>query len=134
MLNVVSHMSLSEKEKQQFEREIKTMIFNDVYANDASTITTAPTLTTTSTTTTTQQQQLQQFNLKIKSSTTSAIECWKINQSHLSVLSHLAKIHLAAFGTSVPSESAYLGRKERARLSTENLLFSVFLKDKIVSQ
>ncbi|CAF1268796.1 unnamed protein product, partial [Didymodactylos carnosus] len=69
----------------------------------------------------------QEFNLKVKPSTTSAVQFWKINQVHLPSLSYLAKIYLGTCGTSVPSESAsssaYLGRKERARLSAEYIAY-----------
>ncbi|CAF4664639.1 unnamed protein product, partial [Rotaria sp. Silwood2] len=54
----------------------------------------------------------------------------------LPLLSNLAKVHLVACGSSVPSESAFscsafVARKERSRLSPENLAYSVFLKDKL---
>ncbi|CAF1369334.1 unnamed protein product [Rotaria magnacalcarata] len=80
---------------------------------------------------------VQEFNLKNEPSTTSATRFWQMHYTKLPILSHLAKIHLSAPGTSVPSESAfstsaYTARKERARLSPENLSYSVFLKDKIV--
>ncbi len=48
----------------------------------------------------------------------------------------MAQCYLSASATSVPSESAFsvsahYGRKERSRLSAENLAMSVFLKDKL---
>lgn len=78
-----------------------------------------------------------EFNLVVEPSVTSAIDFWKRNKDRLPILTHLAKIHLSASGTSVPSESAfsisaYIGRKERARLSGKNLAYSVFLKDKVL--
>ena len=80
---------------------------------------------------------VQEFNLAIKPSTSSSIIFWKLNKDRLPLLTHLAKIHLSACGTSVPSEaafsiSAYTARKERARLSGKNLAYSVFLKDKVL--
>jgi hypothetical protein len=79
----------------------------------------------------------QEFHLSIKPSPSSSITFWKIYKDRLPLLTHLAKIHLSACGTSVPSEaafsiSAYTARKERARLSGENLAYSVFLKDKVL--
>lgn len=61
---------------------------------------------------------------------------WKQYYRELPLLSGLAKNFLSVCGTSVPSESAfslsaYLGRKQRARLSQDVLAYSVFLKDKI---
>ena len=54
----------------------------------------------------------------------------------LPFLAHFARQHLIIPATSVPSESlfsmaAYFGRKERSRLSPENLSMSFFLKDKV---
>jgi len=76
------------------------------------------------------------FNAKGDPSAHSVFTFWKINKDRPPILSHLAKIHLVASATSVPSESAFsmsafLDRKERARLSSENLAYSVFLKDKM---
>ncbi|CAF1274288.1 unnamed protein product [Rotaria magnacalcarata] len=69
-------------------------------------------------------------------STVSALFFWKFHYVHLPLLLNLAKVHLDACGTSVPSESAFscsafVARKERSRLSPENLSYSVFLKDKL---
>jgi hypothetical protein len=80
---------------------------------------------------------VQEFNLTVKPSVTSAIQFWKLHKDRLPLLTHLAKIHLAACATSVPSESAfsisaYVARKERARLSGKNLAYTVFLKDKVL--
>ena len=61
---------------------------------------------------------------------------WKQNKSLLPNLSPLAQKYLASPGTSVESAfstSSYYGRKQRARLSSENLSFSVFLKDKLLN-
>ncbi|CAF3342273.1 unnamed protein product [Rotaria socialis] len=79
---------------------------------------------------------VQEFNLKNKPSTTTAMRFWNIHHTKLPLLSRLARIHLIACGTSVPSESAFsisahTARKERSRLSSQNLCYSVFLKDKI---
>ena len=77
-----------------------------------------------------------EFNMKNKPSVASVLKFWKEHYIQLPLLSNLAKVHLAACGTSVPSESAfscsaYVGRKERSRLSPENLSYTVFLKDKL---
>ena len=80
---------------------------------------------------------VQEYNLLFEPSTLSAINFWKLYKDRLPLLTHLAKIHLSASGTSVPSESAfsissYIARKERSRLSGKNLAYSVFLKDKVL--
>ncbi|CAF4304056.1 unnamed protein product, partial [Rotaria magnacalcarata] len=61
---------------------------------------------------------------------------WNTHGNKLKFLSLLARKHLVVPCTSVPSEStfsvaSYLGRKERSRLTPENLCTLVFLKDKI---
>ncbi|UJR24314.1 hypothetical protein I4U23_027281 [Adineta vaga] len=76
------------------------------------------------------------FNLKHKPDVTSAAVFWQAHGTNFSILSKLSKIMLSSPATSVPSEScfsisSYLGRKERSRLTGENLSASVFLKDKI---
>ncbi len=76
------------------------------------------------------------FNLKHKPSTSSSTLFWQTHGDSFSILGKLAKTMLSVPVTSVPSEScfsisSFLGRKERARLSGENLSYSVFLKDKI---
>ncbi|CAF1634855.1 unnamed protein product [Didymodactylos carnosus] len=60
---------------------------------------------------------------------------WQSNIDKIPFLAKLAKRYLATPSTSVPSESAfsmagYLARKQRARLTPQNLSDSVFLKDK----
>ncbi|CAF1545416.1 unnamed protein product [Adineta ricciae] len=82
---------------------------------------------------------VQEFNSKHKPSTKSVLEFWKTHYIQLPLLWNLAKVHLVTSGTSVASESAfscsaYVARKERARLSIDNLAFSVFLKDKLDKQ
>ncbi|CAF2967829.1 unnamed protein product [Rotaria sp. Silwood2] len=77
-----------------------------------------------------------EFNLKHKPDATSAIIFWRTHGDTFSILKELAKKMLSTPATSVPSEScfsisSFLGRKERARLTGENLSSSVFLKDKI---
>ncbi|CAF2116919.1 unnamed protein product [Rotaria magnacalcarata] len=77
-----------------------------------------------------------QFNLKHKPDATSAIIFWRTYGDTFSILKGLAKKMLSTPATSVPSESCFslsssLGRKERARLTGDNLSSSVFLKDKI---
>ncbi|CAF3424623.1 unnamed protein product [Rotaria sp. Silwood2] len=64
---------------------------------------------------------------------------WKENKLLLPNLVILAQKYLATPSTSIKSESAfsiaaYYGRKQRARLSSTNLGFSVFLKDKLSSE
>ncbi|CAF2885819.1 unnamed protein product [Rotaria sp. Silwood2] len=61
---------------------------------------------------------------------------WKQNKVLFPNLMTLAQKYLSVPGTSVKAESAfsissYIGRKQRARLSADNLCFSVFLKDKL---
>ena len=61
---------------------------------------------------------------------------WKQNKNLLPNLSPLAQKYLSSPGTSTKAESAfsvsgYYARKQRARLSSENLCCSVFLKDKL---
>jgi hypothetical protein len=61
---------------------------------------------------------------------------WNLHGQQLKFLSSLARKHLIVPSTSVPSEAtfsvaSYLGRKERNRLTPENLCMLVFLKDKI---
>lgn len=79
-----------------------------------------------------------EFNLTVEPTAMSAIIFWKRNKDRLPIMTHLAKIHLSACGTSVPSESAfsisaYTARKQRARLSGKNLAYTVFLKDKVLT-
>ena len=79
---------------------------------------------------------VQKFIHTVEPSGTLAIEFWKIYKDRLPLLSHLAKIHLMVCATSVASESAFssstfIARKERTRLSSQNLSYSVFLKDKV---
>ena len=60
---------------------------------------------------------------------------WEAHGGRLRILKGLAKKHLISPATSVPSESAfscaaYIGRKQRSRLSSHNLGLSMFLRDK----
>ncbi|CAF1564257.1 unnamed protein product, partial [Adineta ricciae] len=64
---------------------------------------------------------------------------WKQHCFVLPNLATLAQKYLASPSTSVKSESAfsisaYYGRKQRARLSSDNLSYSVFLKDKLSNE
>ena len=68
-----------------------------------------------------------------------ALNFWKKNYPDFPILAQLARVFLSIPGTSVPSESAfsisaYVARKERARLSSENLSYTMFMKDKIASE
>ncbi|CAF1339098.1 unnamed protein product [Rotaria sordida] len=68
-----------------------------------------------------------------------SLQFWKKNKLLLPNLALLAQKYLASPSTSTKSESAfsisaYYGRKQRARLSPENLGFSVFLKDKLSNE
>jgi hypothetical protein len=76
------------------------------------------------------------FNLKHKLDAGSCLLFWKTYGHSFAILKQVAKQMLSTPATSVPSEScfsisSYLGRKERVRLTGENLSSSVFLKDKI---
>jgi len=67
---------------------------------------------------------------------TSPLLFWKEHGIDLPSLSRMARCYLSAPATSVKSEScfsisAHYGRKERARLTSDNLAMSVFFKDKI---
>ncbi|CAF1069742.1 unnamed protein product [Adineta ricciae] len=67
-----------------------------------------------------------------------AITFWKQYGQELPMFQNMAKCYLATSSTSVPSESAfsssaYVARKERSRLTAENLSYSVFLRDKLKS-
>ena len=68
-----------------------------------------------------------------------ALDFWKKHQIDFPILSQFARAYLSIPGTSVSSESAfsisaYVARKERARLSSENLSYTMFMKDKIASE
>lgn len=63
-------------------------------------------------------------------------EFWNRFEKKIPLLVHLTRQYLIVPATSVPSESlfsvaSYIGRKERSRLSPDNLSMSVFLKDKV---
>ncbi|CAF4423736.1 unnamed protein product [Rotaria sp. Silwood2] len=67
-----------------------------------------------------------------------AVLFWQRYGEQMPILKAMAQKYLSAPGTSVPSESAfsssaYIGRKERAQLSPENLSYTVFLQDKLRS-
>lgn len=69
----------------------------------------------------------------------SSLNFWKKNYVDLPILAQLARVYLSAPGTSIASESAfsvssYVARKERARLSADNLSFTMFIKDKITTK
>lgn len=71
-----------------------------------------------------------------KSTPMDAVTFWQSYGDQMPMLKAMAQQYLSAPGTSVASESAfscssYIGRKERARLSSENLSYTVFLKDKL---
>ena len=72
-----------------------------------------------------------------KNSSIDAITFWKTYGEQLPLLKEMAQTYLSIPGTSVPSElafslSAYVGRKERTRLSPENLSYSIFLRDRLL--
>ncbi|CAF4641944.1 unnamed protein product, partial [Rotaria sp. Silwood2] len=76
------------------------------------------------------------FNLQHKPDIALSSIFWQSYGQHFPILGKLAQKMLSTPSTSVPSEScfsvsAFLGRKERARLTGDNLSSSVFLKDKI---
>ncbi|CAM4813988.1 unnamed protein product [Rotaria magnacalcarata] len=67
-----------------------------------------------------------------------AVLFWQRYGEQIPILKDMAQKYLSAPGTSVPSESAfsssaYIGRKARAQLSTENLSYTVFLQDKLIT-
>lgn len=71
-----------------------------------------------------------------KNPSNNVIRFWKLHGNQLPLLKEQAQYYLATPGTSVPSESAfsqsaYIARKERSRLTPENLSYTVFLKDKL---
>jgi hypothetical protein len=73
-----------------------------------------------------------------KKPSTDAVTFWQLHGHQMPMLNVMAQQYLSTPGTSVPSESAfscssYVGRKERARLSPQNLSYTVFLKDKLRS-
>ncbi|CAF4504217.1 unnamed protein product, partial [Rotaria sp. Silwood2] len=77
-----------------------------------------------------------EFRLMHKIDASSSTLFWQTFAESFPILSKLAKKFLCTPATSVPSEScfsmsSYLARKERARLTGDNLSSSVFLKDKI---
>ena len=64
------------------------------------------------------------------------VEFWYHNARKLEKLYKLANKYLITSATSIPSEQAfsvasYIGKKQRTRLTPENLYMSVFLKDKL---
>lgn len=68
--------------------------------------------------------------------TLDAIVFWKAYGNQMPIMKTMAQRYLATPSTSVPSESAfnrsaYIGRKERARLTPENLAYTVFVQDKL---
>jgi hypothetical protein len=68
----------------------------------------------------------------------SARQFWSTSAADLRLLSSLSKRFLLTLGTSVPSDttfsmSSYIGRKERYRMTPENLAGTMFLKDKLVT-
>ena len=69
----------------------------------------------------------------------SPLQFWSTHASGLPLLSSLAKRFLSTPGTSVPSETAFsissfIGRKERCRLTPENLAATIFLRDKLLAE
>jgi len=74
-----------------------------------------------------------QYNSLHKVSTSSCLNFWKTYEAAFPRLSKLAREFVCTPATSVPSESAfsmsaYVARKERARLSIDSLTATVFLK------
>ncbi len=64
------------------------------------------------------------------------MQFWEQHRSEMKTLSNIAFDHLVSPATSVASESAfstasYLLRKQRSRLTPDNLCYSMFLKDKL---
>lgn len=74
--------------------------------------------------------------MELKDTDATVLDFWSTHTHELPMLSTFARRFLATPGTSVPSESAFsisgfIGRKERCRLTPENLAATVFLKDKL---
>ena len=72
-------------------------------------------------------------NARHKPSTSSCLDFWKTYQATFPLLAKIAIQVVCTPATSVPSEcafsmSAYVGRKERAKLLVESLAATVFLK------
>ena len=68
----------------------------------------------------------------------SALQFWSAYGASLPLLSSLARRLLSTSGTSVPSgtafsASSFIGRKERCRLTPENLATTMFLRDKLLT-
>ena len=64
------------------------------------------------------------------------LQFWSTHAHELPLLSSFARRFLCTPGTSVPAETAFsvssfIGRKERCRLTPDNLAATVFLKDKL---
>lgn len=83
------------------------------------------------------RQIVSKFILKHKLDEFSSTQFWTTHAENFPLLSKLMRKLLCAPASSVPSESAFslsafIGRKERSRLTEENLSATVFLKDKIV--
>ena len=71
-----------------------------------------------------------------QNSTMEALQFWKLHGQQTPILKTMAQQYLATPSTSVRSESAfssstYIARKERSRLSPENLAYTIFLHDKL---
>jgi hypothetical protein len=69
----------------------------------------------------------------------SALQFWSTYTTSLPILSSLAQRFLSTPGTSVPSETAFsassfIGRRERCRLTPENLAATIFLRDKLLPE
>ena len=82
------------------------------------------------------QKLVVHFNSKRKPDALSCVLFWQTYGHTFYVLKQVAKLMLSTPATSIASEScfsisSFLGRKERARLTGENLSSSVFLKDKV---
>lgn len=83
------------------------------------------------------RKHVSKFNSTNKPDIKSAQIFWETYGHTFTVLQNVAKKLLSVPATSVPSEScfsvaSFLSRKERSRLTGENLSSSVFLKDKII--
>lgn len=74
--------------------------------------------------------------MELKDTDVTVLQFWSTHTHELPLLSSFARRFLATPGTSVPSETAFsvsgfIGRKERSRLTPDNLAATVFLKDKL---
>ena len=82
---------------------------------------------------------ISKYNVLYPPSTSSCFDFWKKHEMNFPLLSAMAKRFICTPATSIPAEcafsvSAYIGRKERARLSVESPAETIFLKVSIENE